>query len=189
VVVNGASFRPESDVAPGSFAAAFAAFPEPLPPVEVSGVAVTVLGANAQQIVFRVPESAIPGVTTISVGSLRAQFTVSTAGPGLFVADLANPQQPGAVLNQDSRLNGEDIRARRGEILQIFGTGYPNDFAAQVWIAQRPAEVQYSGPAPGLPGLWQINVKVPEDASAHGLVPVFLSSGKHVSNPLTVWVE
>ena len=189
VVVNGASFRPESGIAPGSFAAAFAAFPDPLPAVEVSGVPVTVLGASAQQIVFRVPESAIPGATTISVGTMRGQFTISAAGPGLFIADPANPQQPGAVLNQDSRLNREDSRARQGELLQIFGTGYSDDFAAQVWIAQRPAEVQYSGPAPGLPGLWQINMKVPEDASVGGLAPVFLSSGKRVSNPVTVWVE
>lgn len=180
LVVNGASFRPETGIAPGSFAAAFGLFAEPPAAVEVNGVAVPVVGATAQQAVFRVPEDAVPGLATVGVGALRGEFTITAAGPGLFIADPGNPEQPAAVLRPG---------VRPGEVVELFGTGYPADFAAEVWMAQRPAEVGFSGVAPGFPGLWQINAQVPAGDTLRGLVPVFLRAGGRVSNPVTIRVE
>lgn len=79
-------------------------------------------------------------------------------------------------------------------MLQIFGTGYgPLDATGQaavnVWIADLPAAVLYSGPAPGIPGLWQINAQVPGDPTVAGQVPVFVSALGLVSNGTTVWVQ
>jgi uncharacterized protein (TIGR03437 family) len=102
--------------------------------------------------------------------------------------------QPGAVLNQDGGLNISTAPAARGSILQIFGTGYgPLDAsgqaAATVWIANLPALVLYSGPTPGIPGLWQINAQVPYDFEVGGQAPLFVGAMGMVSNGVTVWVQ
>jgi uncharacterized protein (TIGR03437 family) len=115
------------------------------------------------------------------------------AGPGLFVASAASAQ-PGAILNQDGALNTSAAPASRGSILQIFGTGYgPLDASGQaavaVWIANSPAPVLYSGPAPGILGLWQINAQVPKEPIVAGEVPLFVSALGMVSNGVTVSVQ
>jgi hypothetical protein len=102
----------------------------------------------------------------------------SAAGSGLFVTAPVSAQ-PGAILNQDGGLNTSAAPAARGSLLQIFGTGYcPLDAsgqaAASVWIANLPVPVLYSGPAPGIAGLWQINVQIPNDPAVAGQVPVFV---------------
>jgi uncharacterized protein (TIGR03437 family) len=56
-----------------------------------------------------------------------------------------------------------------GDILEIYLTGLGEPpFPAQVVLGGLQAEVLYSGPAPGFPGLNQINARVPQ-----GLVPGF----------------
>ncbi|MCP5112932.1 MAG: hypothetical protein GY953_19065 [bacterium] len=59
----------------------------------------------------------------------------------------------------------------------------------RAWIAQHPAVVVYSGPAPGLPGVWQINVYVPADLAVTGEVPLFVAAHDLASNGVTIWVE
>ena len=102
--------------------------------------------------------------------------------------------QPGAILNQDYSLNTAALPAARGSGPQIFATGYgPLDASGQaavgVWLGELPAAVLYSGPAPGFPGLWQINAKVPDDPAISGQVPVFASALGMVSNGVTVFVQ
>lgn len=79
-------------------------------------------------------------------------------------------------------------------MLQIYGTGYgpldsSSQAAANVWIANLPARILYSGPAPGVPGLWQINVQIPDDPTIVGQVPVFVAAMGMVSNGVTVFVQ
>lgn len=192
-VVNAASFRVETGIVPGSFAAAFGNFAGGLGEVFVNGVAARVVGGNTEQVVFRVPESTALGRAEIQAGGARGQFDVGSAGPGIFVTNPGNPEQPAAVLNQDSTLNVAGRRARAGEVLQIFGTGFVDGVGVQVWIGQRPAEVVFSGYAPGVLGLWQLNARVPGDLGVSGVVPVFVSAGVgngvRVSNGGSVWVE
>jgi uncharacterized protein (TIGR03437 family) len=57
----------------------------------------------------------------------------------------------------------------------------------QVFLADVPAEVLYSAPVAGLPGLWQINARVPGAIS--GQAPLFLVAGGLVSNAVTVVVQ
>jgi uncharacterized protein (TIGR03437 family) len=56
-------------------------------------------------------------------------------------------------------------------------------------MANRPAEVLYSGPAPGLTGVWQVNARVPEDSAVARQVPIFFQAGDLVSNGVTAWVQ
>lgn len=200
LVVNGASFRRETGIAAGSFASAFGSFPPGTVQVTVAGRAATVVAATPGQINFLVPAGTAAGRAAIEVrqegGQVAAggQFQVTTAGPGLFVMNAALASQPGAVLNQDYTLNTREAPAARGSVLQIYGTGYGPLSAtgaaeAEVWIAERPAAILYSGPAPGYPGLWQINARVPADAIIGGHAPVCVKAHGLVSNGVTVFVR
>ncbi|SPE39466.1 conserved exported hypothetical protein [Candidatus Sulfopaludibacter sp. SbA3] len=198
ITVNAASFRTDQGVAPGSFAAVFGAFGQTPDQVLVGGVAGKIVSAAATQVNFIVPASAVPGATPISVlagGAQLAsgQFTVSAAGPGIFVLDGTNPQQPGAVENQDSTVNSTGNRAKVGSAIQIFATGYgPLDSKGsapvRVFLGDLSAQVLYSGPAPGLPGLWQINALIPQGTPT-GQLPLFLSAGNLTSNGVTIWIQ
>ena len=122
------------------------------------------------------------------------QFEVTAAGPGLFVAAAASAAQPGAVLNQDNTLNTAATPAARGSLVQIFATGYgrldtSGSAPVSVWIANRPAEVLYSGPAPGVDGLWQINARVPADTAITKQVPLFISAEGLASNGVTIYAS
>jgi uncharacterized protein (TIGR03437 family) len=198
IVVNSASFRTATGIAPGSFASAFGTFPTGSLSVAVNESPAQVVAATASQLVFVVPPVSVTGPATLTVRQAgqqvsSGQFSVTPSGPGLF-AGAAIAAQPGAVLNEDGSLNTSSAPATRGAVVQIFGTGYgPLDAAghaeASVWIGNLPAAVLYSGPAPGIPGLWQLNAQVPDDPAIAGQAPVFLGSLGMVSNAVTIFVR
>lgn len=195
--VNGASFRIEQGLAPGSFASLFGLFPDYVDAVLVNGQAGKIVSAAASQINFVLAASVSPGPAAISVRAKGAevasgQATITPAGPGIFVTAGGDPSQPGAVLNQDSATNDKAQPAPRGSIVQIFATGFgpldsSNRAPVEVYFGDTAAEVLFSGPIPQYPGLWQINARVPDAAS--GQVPVYLIAESLVSNAVTVWVQ
>jgi uncharacterized protein (TIGR03437 family) len=197
IAVNGASFRAEQGLAPGSLASVFGNFSAVADGVFVNGQSGRVFSAGPSQVNFVVPAAVNPGRATISVRSgsseiANGQASITAAGPGIFVAQGTDPSQPGAILNQDSSFNTAANRAARNSILQIFATGYgPLDStgraAVQVFAGGVPAEIQFSGPIPQFVGLWQINARLPDGVS--GQVPVFIVAGDIASNGVTVWVQ
>ncbi|MBI5084706.1 MAG: hypothetical protein HZB13_08930, partial [Acidobacteria bacterium] len=129
LVMNGASLRRETGIAPGSLAFAFGAFPSGNVQVAVDGRVATLLAAEPDQVKFRVPAETRPGSASFEVrqsGQVTAagQFQATTAGPGLFVMNRELGSQPGAVVNQDYSLNSRDAAAARGSVLQLYGTGH-----------------------------------------------------------------
>ncbi|MEP7340443.1 MAG: carboxypeptidase regulatory-like domain-containing protein [Acidobacteriota bacterium] len=111
--------------------------------------------------------------------------TVADAAPGIFTVDSSGKNQA-VALNSDLSANADFDRipgARpeaSGNVVVIYATGIGNtnplvaDGAAApgnplaqatspttVTIGGIPAEVQFSGLAPGFVGLWQINVVIP----------------------------
>jgi uncharacterized protein (TIGR03437 family) len=117
--------------------------------------------------VIRTDNGQVLGDTTI---------TMTTAAPGLFTADGSGKGQA-AALNQDNTVNSSSNPIARGQVLQIYATGVgnipgaPNDGSAvstatptpqstTASIGGIPCPVQYSGLAPGLVGVWQINILV-----------------------------
>ncbi len=197
IVVNSASFRYETGIAAGSFASAFGSFPTGDLTVLVNGASARLIAATSTQFVFVVPSETPPGMATLQVilgGSVVSdgRFEVTAAGPGLFVAGGASAAQPGAVLNEDSHLNTAAAPAATGSVVQIFATGYrrldqSGAAPVAVWIANRPAEVLYSGRAPGVDGLWQINVRIPADGAITKQVPLFISAEGLVSNGVVIY--
>lgn len=197
ITVNGASFHVEQGLAPGSFASVFGNFSEVADGVQVNGQSGRIISASSTQVNFIVPAALSPGRATISVRSgsneiASGQAGITAAGPGLFVAQGADPSRPGAILNQDSSLNTATNRAAKNSVLQIFATGYgPLDSsgwaAVQVFVGGVPAEIQFSGPIPRFAGLWQINARLPIGVS--GQVLLFVAAGNIASNGVTVWVQ
>jgi uncharacterized protein (TIGR03437 family) len=179
----------------------------------VNGTPAPLIAVRTGQINFQMPATALPGNATIRVqrngNDLAAgAVQVAAAAPGLFLADALNLAMPGAALDQDSRLVSVASPARRGSVIQIYATGQGatdppvEDGAAcgplppaqsglvpRVFFAGETAEVLFSGLQPAFPGLWQINVRVPESAALSGQTPVFVVMGAKASNAVTVAVN
>ncbi|HYO80008.1 MAG TPA: hypothetical protein VES20_01295, partial [Bryobacteraceae bacterium] len=111
-----------------------------------------------------------------------SEFPFQPVSPALFLQGNALEGQV-AALNEDGTVNSASNRAPRGTIVQLFGTGQgvvpgappegePPTTALETTAKPRvfigggdfvPEEnVIYSGLAPGLVGVWQINVRIPQ---------------------------
>ena len=157
----------------------------------MNGVAGIVVSSALSQVNFLIPGSATTGTATVSVLAAgqdlaNGQATITSAGPGLFVLNPADPAQPGAVENQDGTVNSQSNPAPEGSIVAVFGTGYSENAAAQIYFGDLAAQVVYSGPVLGVAGLWQMNVRVP--SVPEGVSSLFVTAGNLASNAVTVWV-
>jgi uncharacterized protein (TIGR03437 family) len=107
-----------------------------------------------------------------------------------------------AALNQDNTTNSPTNAAARGSVIQIFATGQgfvpgappdgeapsgtintptkPRVFIAPVFVddpaatAEEGDHIPYSGLAPGLVGVWQINVQIPMKVPPGAQVPILI---------------
>lgn len=135
---------------------------------------------------------------------------VSSTEPGIFSFDDGSGQ--GAILNQDSSVNGANNAAARGSVVQIFATGEGQTVPPGVdgAIATEPlgqipapaakvvltfggmsATYSYAGTLPqGVAGALQINATVPANAPTGPAVPVVLTIGSSSSpNTLTMAIK
>jgi len=193
--------------------------------VTLNGVRAPLYFVGPNQINFILPQSLPTSgaadllVSNADTGQILGNFPIplNVSSPAIFAL---NPLTPGAgqaaAINQDGTVNGKDHPASNGSVISIFGTGegvVPNGPAdgvaptGAVPTATKPqvivgtkviddANVQYSGLAPGLVGVWQVNVKIPEDVAAteltNNITPlVFVINGIASSGPgrlTTIWV-
>jgi uncharacterized protein (TIGR03437 family) len=128
------------------------------------GVAATILYASDSQLNLQVPAalaaktSANLVMTVDGVASAPKMVTLAPAWPAIFAH---------GVLNQDSSLNGESAAAVAGDILQVFLTGIPKNAVVSGQIGdQKNLAPLYSGDAPTVPGVQQVNLAVPPGAGA-----------------------
>jgi uncharacterized protein (TIGR03437 family) len=177
----------------------------------IAGIAAPLYDVRATQITFLVPSAVKPGLQDVVVtspgGTVKGTVRIVSAAPGVFTKDTATPPK-GAVLNQSGAENTSSLPAARNEVISIYGTG-PGAFKApytdgtspgstplvetvstpQVFFSGVPAEVKYSGLNPFSPGLWQINVVVPNRAFITGRVPVSVFIDGVDANQVTVFVQ
>ncbi len=137
--------------------------------VTFDGLPATLLYTSAGQINLQVPldlgskTSASLVVTVDGAGSSPQTVALAPAWPAIF---------SGGVLNQDNSVNAAGRGAPAGSILQIFTTGVPQGAIVTAQVgAHRGLVPLYAGPAPTAPGVQQINVAVPDDATA-GITPL-----------------
>jgi uncharacterized protein (TIGR03437 family) len=168
--------------------------------VLVNGQPAPLYYVSPGQINMLVPENAPTSGTTevdvvlSSTGQILGSYTVAmdVASPGLFLRGATQV----AALNQDNTINSAQNPAATGTVIQLFATGpgpvpggptdgdapagpVPTPFKPRVVI--NPAsgfvpdqDVTYSGLAPGLVGVWQINVKIPKSVPPGSSVPIFI---------------
>ena len=151
------------------------------------------------------PSSGTVDIRVVSQSTGRiygdADLTLTPVSPGLFTLNATGFGQL-AALNEDNTVNGPGNPLTRGHVIQIFGTGQgavtsgPADGMLDVGLAPtlvRPqiqistisvpdANILYTGLAPGLIGVWQIDVLVPTTVTAGGSVPVTISLSSVPSN-------
>jgi uncharacterized protein (TIGR03437 family) len=179
--------------------------------VKIDGVDAAIYDVRASQVTFIMPYAAQPGIRPVQIntgsGTISGTVRVMSTGPGLFTKDSQSPPK-GAILNQDSRENTSSNLARRGEVIQIYATGpgalnssvqdgvappssplVTTKSTPQVLIGGVQAEVQFSGLAPGLPGVWQVNAFIPNLAFITGRVAVRVFMDGVDSNEVAVFVQ
>lgn len=160
--VNAATFA-NGPITPGSLATLMGSqFSGQTVSVTFNGTPAQVLFSNATQINLLAPAS-LGSATTAQVvvtidGVASAPFTVSLgASPGIF----AN-----GVEDQNNTVNSANNPAAPGSVIQIYATGLPANSAITAMVgSQAIAQPYYAGPAPGLPGVQQIDLILPSTIS------------------------
>ncbi|MBV8845596.1 MAG: hypothetical protein JO307_22545, partial [Bryobacterales bacterium] len=94
-------------------------------------------------------------VTVDGNASQPSTVNVAAFGPAIF---------SGGVLNQDYTPNDASHGATAGSIIQVFATGLSGAGTITGRIHDRDIELPYyAGPAPGLPGIQQVDMAIPSD--------------------------
>jgi uncharacterized protein (TIGR03437 family) len=172
--------------------------------VFIGGAAAAISAVKENQVNAIVPWWVEPGkaadvvVLVDTAASAPVSVPVAATAPGVAAA----------ILNQDGSVNSRSAPAPRGSFVSLFGTGggaltpawYPMAVAVsppfalleavvEVTIGLRRAEVSYAGVAPLHPeGVFQINVRVPEDVGA-GEAAVAVSVGGVAAKQVTLFVR
>ncbi|MCC6366590.1 MAG: hypothetical protein IT165_23985 [Bryobacterales bacterium] len=208
-VLNAASYAP--GITPGGLAVIFGGslggglsaeakatpWPEKLAGVQVmiDGEAAALYYVSDGQINFRVPpaiagDSADVVVSTPLGISPAVRVPVVVNSPGLFFNQATGEA---AVRVAGTGLLTSERPAAAGEYLEIYGTGLgPVEFspATELYETVRKvvitvggveARVLFSGQAPGVPGLYQINAQVP-DGAPRGVVKLRIEMDGAASN-------
>lgn len=165
--VNGATLA-AGPLAPGSIATLMGSqFSGQNLSVTFNNIPAQVLFSNATQINLIVPASLASQISAQIVvtvdGTASAPLAVALApfAPGIF---------SNGILNQDNTVNGSNQPAALGSVIQIFATGLSETGVITAKIgSQVVTQPYYGGPAPGLPGVQQVNLIVPADLTGNSV--------------------
>jgi uncharacterized protein (TIGR03437 family) len=178
------------------------------------GYAGAITAMTPTQINVFVPYFLQPGkstavtVQTDTAVSQPVLVPVAISAPGFATADQSGGGQ-GAILNQDSSLNGPANPAARGSVISLFGTGEGFVLPQLTWgdlsistpfstpvgavavtIGGQPAEIAYAGAAPLEPiGVLQIDVKIPATLSPGSAAVAVSIGGIATSRTVTVAIR
>jgi uncharacterized protein (TIGR03437 family) len=170
--------------------------------------------ASMQQVNLQIPWELASQMQTTLAATINGQsiagqtFSLALFSPGIFSMNSQGTGQ-GAILDSSYRLVDSSNPATPGTtVILIYCTGLgqvtnqpPTGSPAagnplsetvtkpMVTIGGVPANVTFSGLAPGFVGLYQVNAQVPASAPAGPSVPVVVSMGGVDSNPVTIAVQ
>lgn len=187
--------------------------------IRIAGRAAPLFFAAANQVNFQAPAAAQGAqlVEMLHSGSVLATgLWLPGRAPAFFTVSQGGAGQ-GVALNEDGSLNAAASPALRGRAVQMFGTGAGAEFLSAsgqpltlpdgqpappggsplfltpirplVRVGPAPATVLFSGLAPGLVGVWQVNFTVPLNAPAGAAVPVTVTYNGAAANPITLAVR
>jgi uncharacterized protein (TIGR03437 family) len=165
--------------------------------VEIDGAPALLYYVSPAQINFVIPATGGQSLAVVrgETASAAVKPSIGFWAPGLFTLDSA-PGGAVAAEHADGSVITTGNPARRGETIQLFGTGMgiinpalmiPIP-APVVQVGGRQAQITYAGAAPGLPGVTQINLVVPGDAPVGSAAPIVVQSSGSASNTATLAV-
>ncbi len=158
--------------------------------VFVSGLPASLYYVSPEQVNFLIPSSFRPGdvdlwLTRDGTTGPKVRVTLQETAPGLFQMDSAAI----VATHADGSLLSAEKPADAGELVILYATGLgrttPEAIAGRIAYAAaplqqiagfrvllggepvEPARVAYAGIAPGFAGLYQINVRLPEQTAAN----------------------
>ena len=183
-----------------NFAASSIKEPAASLPTALGGVSVTVAGLPASllyvspdEIDALIPSQAVipqntvaPLVVTAAAGSVTYNIRLTRNAPALFTSS-----DTGQALVFDANFRPVNtIGLQDTAILYATGLG-PTDASGrvvdpvEVYIGERRAQVLFAGLAPGLPGIYQLNVTAPAPATDR----IYLRSGGWQSNIVNIGIH
>jgi uncharacterized protein (TIGR03437 family) len=130
--------------------------------VTFNTVPAPLLYTGASQINLQVPAEMALKTTAQMIVTVDGQSAAQTVGLALVSPAIFNS----GILNQDNSVNSVSHPADLGSAIQIFATGLlsPGSGTITARIAGRNIPTpSYAGPAPGIPGLQQVNLIIPAD--------------------------
>ncbi|MEO8368898.1 MAG: hypothetical protein ABI806_06855 [Candidatus Solibacter sp.] len=128
--------------------------------VTFDGIPARLFYTGETQINLLVPPSLGSKTSVSMVATVDGESSASTMVPvaAAWPAVFAH-----GVLNQNGSENLPQVAAKSGDVLQIFATGIPQSATVAVQFGDRKGFVPvYAGEAPGIPGVQQVNVAVPD---------------------------
>ncbi|MDQ6759287.1 MAG: hypothetical protein M3Z32_05390, partial [Acidobacteriota bacterium] len=144
--------------------------------VTVNGQTLNLFYTSTHQVNALLPAN-ISGLVKLTVSNAAGKYTEN-----LLVEDSAP-----ATFSLDGSGTGAAAAIRTGNFVSLYVTGLGNGGPVPtVLINGVNGAVSYSGPAPGFPGLDQINVEIPASVPRGAPLPVTVQSGRHVSNTTTL---
>lgn len=168
--------------------------------VLINGKAAPLYYVSATQINCLVPYSTATGTATVVVqsggkNSNTVTVPVAPTAPGIYSLDQSGTG-PGAVLHADYSVVTASKPAVPGETVLVFLTGMgavtppvadgtagkasplslTNASPLSVLVAGEPANIVFTGLAPGYPGLYQLNITLPSFFISPGNLPLALES-------------
>lgn len=161
------------------------------------------------QINFYVPMRLQPGTASTFIVQRKSNSQILASGvldidvatPSFFTT-TQNGQGQIAALNEDNSVNTNTNGIARGQVIQLFATGQgyvpnappdgtppsgavPTESLPRVVIGSgfvADSDILYSGLAPGLVGVWQINVRVPMSVPPNSATDVVVTLRSIPSN-------
>ncbi len=184
---------PLAAIAADSLASVFGTFTgSQVTVTDAAGVTRTasVLYASAGQINFLVPAGTASGVAVVRVGDQASQVTARAAvqafAPALFSLAGTGAGVAAATAVRADKYGLTDVAVFRcaaagcvavpidvsGGLVYVslYGTGIRHGSGVTARVGGLPVAVLYAGPAPGFPGLDQVNVQLPAELRGRGNV-------------------
>jgi uncharacterized protein (TIGR03437 family) len=172
------------------------------------GEAAPLLSVQATEILAIAPQD-VASKTTVTVAvenqgvAANVVLGVAAAVPGIFVSSGTQA----AAINEDGTVNGADHPAPTGSIIALFLTGAgvtdpPTTdgvipglplpqlaLPVTVTIGGTSADVVYAGSAFGLPGMAQVNVRVPTVAASNAVPVQIVIGGNSRDQVVTIAIQ
>lgn len=141
--------------------------------IALNGQPITINYTSDHQLNVLLPDN-VAGLTSLTVSNAQGKTSEN-----VFV-EAAVP----AIFTLDGSGTGGAADIRTGDYISLFLTGLgANQVVPVVTLNGTPATVTYAGPAPGFPGLDQINFRLPDGLSSGTVV---VTVGRHSSNAVTI---